>query len=504
MPSPPNVDLRRRMCTWFTGAAAAWFVASLPSPAAALPEVTVGSDHILRVEDEPFFPIGLLQLGNDDYADWNDRIRQSGANAVWDIGYAFADSTPSCAAVRDSAEATGYKLLIGSFDTWEWDLQNTPEAEIAVPMYPADSLETLLDCFDESDAIIALANRDEPVWALSQGNLGNIDSTHIFDTYAQLQQEASDLPVFMNLAPVHQSADSATWVNDLLEYRDASDIVMWSSYPYPAGPGTCSPKVILGQPDCSMDRLPDGIDLFRANVARADQPIFANIQAHKGIPTKEARWEAYVSIIHGATGVLWAGHNWTHPGGGGAANWSVIAPVIAEVASLHDVYVAADLAGFTSGSPDLDVIGRRGESPNVAYAFAASRRGASGTMTVNVNGISQNIAWAEVLFENRWVPVVNRKIHDHFADYEAHVYRMDAASVPQPTSAEISEALSTDRFDARVMSNPVRDTARVWFTAAETATVEFAVYDITGRLIAEPQAVRSGKNGWLTWDGRDR
>lgn len=501
MPSPPNVDTRRRVFTWLPGVAA---VLCLSGSAAALPNVNIGNDNVLRVDGQPFFPVGLLQLGNDDYPDWNDRIRQSGANAVWEIGYAFADSTPSCAAIRDSADATGYKLLIGSFDTWEWDDKTTPELEVAVDIYPADSLDTLLECFQSSDAIISLANRDEPVWAQSQGNIGNIDSTHIFDTYAQLQQDAPNLPVFMNLAPVHASQDSATWIAELNEYRDAADIIMFSSYPYPAGPGTCSPKVIIGQPNCPMDRLPDGIDAFRANVARVDQPIFANIQAHKAIPTKEARWEAYVSIIHGATGVLWAGHNWTHPSGGGAENWDVIAPVIAEVASLQDVYVRPTIGAITSGSPDLDVLAKVGEGPGIGYIFAASRRGTTGNLVIDLPGAAPTLQWAEVLFENRWVPVSNGQIIDYFADYEAHVYRVDAATNPQPTSAQITSALPSVDFDARVLSNPVKDRARIWFRAPETATVEFAVYDITGRLIASPQPVRSGENGWLTWDGRDR
>ena len=165
MPSPPNVDVRRRVFPWFTGLLAS---ALLATSASAIPNVSVGPDNVLRVDGQAFFPVGLLQLGNDDYPDWNDRIRQSGANAVWEIGYAFADSTPSCAAIRDSADATGYKILVGAFDTWEWDNKSTPELEVAVPMYPADSLQTLLDCFAQSDAVIAIANRDEHRVALRE------------------------------------------------------------------------------------------------------------------------------------------------------------------------------------------------------------------------------------------------------------------------------------------------------------------------------------------------
>jgi hypothetical protein len=306
----------------------------------------------------------------------------------------------------------------------------------------------------------------------------------------------------MNLAPVHTSGDSATWVADLRGYRDAADILMHASYPYPPGPGTCSPKVVLGSPDCSMDRLPEGLDVIRQQVARPDQPVWAVIQAHKSIPAKEARWEAYVSIIHDVRGVLWAGHNWTHPLGDGAQSWPVISGVIAEVASLQDVLVNRNIAIIGSGSPDLDVLARFGESQPIGYIFAASRRGASGDMVVDLGGVT--VSWAEVLFENRWVPVVNNTITDHFEEYEAHVYRIDIAGDPTPpTAAELSGEWSDAPFRLRLLSNPARGAARAQFRAPAGAGVEFAVYDVTGRRLARPEAVRtSATEGWLTWDGR--
>jgi hypothetical protein len=74
--------------------------------------------------------VGLVELGASRYDDWNDRIRQSGANLVWDIELAYADTFPKCSDVLDSAAATGYRLLVGSGDTWNWDVWETPEYEV--------------------------------------------------------------------------------------------------------------------------------------------------------------------------------------------------------------------------------------------------------------------------------------------------------------------------------------------------------------------------------------
>jgi hypothetical protein len=469
-----------------------------PTPAQ---QVTVGSDLILRIDGQKFFPVGLLQLGIDRYPDWNDRIRQSGANFVWDEGYAFADGTPSCAAIRDSADATGYKLMVGSFDTWEWDDPATPELEVAKLMYPADSLATVMSCFAGSKAMIAFSNRDEPAWSIANAKIGDVDSAHVRSTFTQLRAASPNRVVGIALEPVHISADSAAWISDLKGYAAAGNVVLFTSYPYPPGPGTCSPYVIIGNGTCPMDRLPDGLDAITQGVKATNQPLWAIIQAHKGIPTKEARWEAYVSIIHGATGVIWAGHNWFHPLGDGSASWPVIAPVIAEVASLTSVLVNGKAAGISSGSPDLDVMAKNGGSGGVRYIFAASRRGASGDMIINVGA---SIQWIEVLFENRWVQVVGGKATDWFDTYEAHVYKIDANAAGPPVAAEIAGDLPFDGFAVRVLENPTAGLTRAIFRVTEGATAAFAVYDVAGRLVSRPVPVRAGAaEGWLTWDGLD-
>ena len=75
---------------------------TLPAPGSAVP---ILPDGHLEVDGKPFFPVGLVELGTYRYADWNDRIRRSGANVIWDIEIAYADTMPTCEAVVDSAAA---------------------------------------------------------------------------------------------------------------------------------------------------------------------------------------------------------------------------------------------------------------------------------------------------------------------------------------------------------------------------------------------------------------
>jgi hypothetical protein len=75
--------------------------------AAAHPTIAASlrSDGLLEVSDGPMFPIGLVELGTYSYPDWAQRIHDSGANLVWDIEIAYADTTPTCAEVLQASAA---------------------------------------------------------------------------------------------------------------------------------------------------------------------------------------------------------------------------------------------------------------------------------------------------------------------------------------------------------------------------------------------------------------
>jgi hypothetical protein len=478
-----------------------------PDPSAAQ-TVEIRGNNVLRVNGNRFFPIGLVELGNDRYADWNDRIRRSGANVVWDNGIAYADSTPACEAIRDSADAAGYLVLAGSPDTWAWDIPATPEHEIAEPMYAADSLNSLVNCFEGKDNLLGFANRDEPVWAQSQGLLGDIDSLHVLDTYGQLHSRSPWRLVAMNFAPVHQSEDAAVWQADIEGYLDATDVVMFANYPYPAGPGTCQSINVLGYPECSMDRLPIGMSLMRDGICRPDQPLWAIVQAFKGIPLKEMRWEAYSAIIHGATGIFWAGWAWVHPLGDGAEIWDTTEQVVSEVSSLHATLARYRLhrEGVASLHPDVDLLELEENWGGPTIILTAGRNGYTGPATIDVGTL--NADWAEVLFENRWIPIVNDRFTDYFDGYESHVYRVDEdfhGNPPDPTAVLDPAAQPGGPFRVRVAPNPSTGIARARYQLGRPGAVEFSVYDLAGRAVGRAD-VRpdSETGGTVSWDGRGK
>jgi FlgD Ig-like domain len=470
-------------------------------PAAA---ASIRADGLLEVDGRPMFPIGLVELGTYMYPDWNQRIQDAGANLVWDIEIAYADTMPSCAQVLTAAEEGGYYLMLGSGDTWNWDDPNTPQLEVDQMMYEIGETNTLMSCVAaHPDRVIAFANRDEPVWTTSRNMIGDIDEAHIHNTFSQIHGLKPDALVAMNFAPTTLSQDLATWKAGIRSYASATDVMMFACYPYPAGPGTCGPYNVLGYPDCKMDRLAIGADTFLGELNEPGQPLWMIIQAYKSIPLKEARWEAATSIVHGATGILWAGWTWWHDLGDGNVNWPVTRQVMSEFSSLQPWLTGADMPGATSDNPDVEL--RALEANSSIVVLAISRNGFTGPATLHLP-ISNNKR-IKVLHEGRTLTASGGSVTDTFDGYEAHVYRysvLEGVAIGHgATDAPVVEATPHD-FTMQTYPSPSTGRTTVRFTLPHSGTALFTVYDAAGRRVA---VVGRGNYAagvaTVDWDGRD-
>jgi len=481
--------------------AAVLLTATAPVPAANLRD-----DGLLEVNGEPMFPIGLVELGTYFYDDWQQRIIDAGANLVWDIEIAYADTTPTCAQVMQAAVDGGYYLMIGSGDTWNWDNPATPELEVNRLMYEINETQGLMNCISaHPDRVVAFANRDEPVWTIARNQVGDIDEVHVRETYTQLHTLRPDALVAMNFAPAHLSQNIVPWKANIHAYRTATDIMMFAAYPYPAGPGTCGQYNVLGYPECKMDRLAVGADIFLSELNDPGQPLWMIIQGFKNIPLKEARWEAAASIIHGATGILWAGWSWWHELGNGNTTWPVTQQVMSEFSRLQPWLVGHDVAGAVSSEPDVEL--RALEAQGEIVVFAISRNGFSGSATLELPQVNQRRV--RVLNEGRRLPHQDGVITDTFEPYQAHIYRYSALgseSISRPTGGTDAPdvEIAADRFSMEAYPNPSAGRTTVRFRLPQPATALFTVYDAAGRRVAVVGRGNYGEGaGSVVWDGRD-
>ena len=511
VPAPPRRTSRPFERPVSRSLAALTLVACLlPGVVAPVRAASLRPDGRLEIGGAPIFPVGLVELGTYKYADWAERIHDCGANFVWDIEIAYADTIPSCSDVLREAEQGGWYLLVGSGDTWNWDDPGTPQHEVDKRMYEPGGLAALLDCASAyPDRLVAFANRDEPSWTISRNMIWDIDATHIHETYTQLHDAAPQTVVAMNHAPAQVDSSLAHWKDDVRSFATATDVMMFASYPYPAGVGTCGAVNVLGYPECKMDRLAVAADLFLSELNQPGQPLWMIVQAHKGIPLKEARWEAWASIVHGATGVFWAGWTWYHDLGSGEENWPITKQVISEVSGLQPFLVGTDLPGAECDVPDIDVRALRGPRNDVIL-IAIARNGFSGPASLRLPALARGDA--TVLFEDRTLHPVDGRITDSFDGYEAHVYRYRArfgerfgadrdggATDPE---AEVAGRPAILRLGAS--PNPTMGESRVRFDVPRPASVLFSVFDAGGRRVATlGRGTYDAGAGEILWDGRD-
>jgi hypothetical protein len=472
-------------------------VAVLPSSARGA--ASIRPDGLLDVDGTAFFPVGLVDIGYWRYpTDWNDRIRQTKANLVWDVESAYADTLPTCRALVDSAQSTGYKLIVGSGDTWNWDDLTTTELEVDQQMYESHDLPSLQSCLGASPGLVlGYANRDEAQWVISRGIVGDIDQSHVLATYDQLHQDlAADL-VTMNFAQVHLTGSLDQWKADLLPYFDATDIVLHASYPYPAGPGTCAQWNVFSYPECSMDRLVTAADTFLGELNKPGQPLWMIVQTHKSIPLREARWEAHAAIVHGATGVLFAGWTWAHTLGNGWDNWPTTVQVINEMAALQPYLIGVDVP-VSSSHPDVEV--RAKQAGRSVTVIAISRNGYSGQATIQLPNVPPGIVGVNVANEGRVILAKAGAVTDHFEAYESHLYQYKLKLGVGGGEA----AASPGELALETYPNPSTGRTTVRFDLPVASTVLVSVYDAGGRRIAT-----LGRGNWaagsgeVVWNGRD-
>jgi hypothetical protein len=179
------------------------------------------------------------------------------------------------------------------------------------------------------------------------------------------------------------------------------------------------------------------VDKVRA-LTGGDKPVWAFVE--DGHPFTESdsltitgpqlRAAVWSSIIHGARGVIYFNHNFGGPclsqhvlrDSCGAGIRPTVTAVDAQITSLAPVLNAPTLDGLISTAGSVDTLAK--SYGGSIYVFAGSATAAA--QTVAFTSACTAGTTAEVLGENRSVPVDDGTFSDRFADGNAvHIYRID-------------------------------------------------------------------------------
>jgi hypothetical protein len=152
----------------------------------------------------------------------------------------------------------------------------------------------------------------------------------------------------------------------------------------------------------------------------------------------EARFDAYTSIIAGVRGLHWYSY---HQGVGLTDLWTELQEISLELSNLKGVLTSPLVSQsiqsqILSGPPQSPLTeGRAYDSIQMwqaeyvgdTYLFASNL--ATGTVSVQFEGLIGQIEMVDVLFEERSLPVVGESFHDVFEPNEVHVYHLPSFGV---------------------------------------------------------------------------
>lgn len=150
------------------------------------------------------------------------------------------------------------------------------------------------------------------------------------------------------------------------------------------------------------------------------------------ITPAELRAAVWSSVINGARGIIYFAHNF----GGSCPSYNVLRdqcgdPIRAELTAVNDqirrlapVLNAPFFDGYARSDAPVDLTVKRREDSNYVLVGATRNEPVDATITLSCGDATS----AEVIDENRTVPVTNRSFHDTFADGNAvHLYKINGS-----------------------------------------------------------------------------
>lgn len=320
-----------------------------------------------------------------------------------------------------------------------------------------DQNEYALKHLDET-TIVGWMHGDEPDNAQPLPNRKGygppIPPEKIIENYRRIQANDGTRPVFLNLGQGvawdgwHGRGVRTNHPEDYVEYVKGGDIVSFDIYP-----AVHDKPAVAGK----LWYVGRGVQRLRA-WAGEDRIVWNCIECTpisnpKTRPTpQQVKAEVWMSIVHGSRGIIYFCHQFQPrfieaglladeemSQAVGAINRQIhdLAPVLnspsiagALKVSVTPAVVDAEMARLLGPKGIAACVKRHGGS---TYLFAVRMEASPAKAVLEVAGLAET-ATAEVLGENRAIPVRGGRFADEFAPYAVHLYRFQSAANPSASA----------------------------------------------------------------------
>ena len=271
-----------------------------------------------------------------------------------------------------------------------------------------------------------------PVAPLPSTTWSTCPTLNIYTQYLNKQAVDPTRPIFMNLG---QGVAWDGWIGrgtrtnhpeDYPEYALGCDIVSYDIYPGASDRPETEDKFWL---------VAFGVDRLIA-AAKPNQPVWNCIECTKINSTEQAspeevKAEVWMSIIHGSMGLVWFVHTWvpTFDEDGLLADPVMLAAVSDinwQVRSLAPMLNSPTLVGevnTSSSNPGVPIDTMVKRVDEINYVFSVSMRNGATTGTYYGPNFPP-LAVAQVIGEDREIPITAGWFTDDFDPYEVHLYRI--------------------------------------------------------------------------------
>jgi len=389
-------------------------------------KIGIEEDLTLTFNGERFLPLGVAPGPPSDFKTPDGG---NGWKELVDGGINYFRSGPNennwdDATMKKFEADVAAAEAVGGIGAWVF-LRELSNLEPSHPEREA-MLRKIINKYKDRPGVFFWKNEDEPAW-------GKKSPEGLARGYKVIKELDPDRPVITIHAPRNT-------IEELRRYNDSCDISGADIYPVsvPMGKNSHLPNKNISVVGDYTKRM--------IEVVNGKKPVFmvlgvtwSGVDPKRGNvlvrPTfEQMRYMTYQAFICGAKGIHWFGFpgalsdkdkpygwNWTY--------WyDIMKPLLSEFkkgTELNRVLIAPknDLTLKIQGAKDVEYLARKVDGK--IYVLAARRESPESQVKLCGLGVTGT---ADVMFENRSVPVIDGVITDTFKPNAVHVYRVTPAS----------------------------------------------------------------------------
>ena len=361
-----------------------------------LPEkVTLNGSECVRVNGEPFFPIGLYSAGEAQMHE----VAAAGFNTVHSYHFEGVRGDDDAKQYLDCAYKNGLRVFMGLYRP-------------SVRKRELEGAKARMAWLDRHPALLTWYMADEPDCWKEEG----------------MPAMQAAYPLVHETAKLHPACLVVCHYSAPPQYKDLTDILMIDYYPVPSLPKGWYDglwgvhKIIKIGVDALVGRKPIWF-VVQANKKPVPKGNDLDPEAFRHPTFTEMRCMTYLAIISGAKGIIYYSLKdaLSSPEG---KTWEDLKVLGRE---LHSLYPLLTTAGM----------GRQDEVEGSSVMFMEKRthRGwyliavnhADHAQEATIGGLATDNARASVVSERRKVSIEGGKLTDRFGPYEVHIYHVPAA-----------------------------------------------------------------------------